>query len=154
MGKHNAQPVADIRYSAQKGVRIRFQHVQIYSVGRPMLASGTGWMPSVDLYETRDDVVLEINLAGIPADQVHVQFSATTVRISGSRDGRPAAAVRCYHILEIERGVFARELDLPVPVDPHTVDATFNHGLLVVRAAKQMGGQAHGCSSGTMEGWE
>lgn len=143
-----------IRSAAPKGVRVRYQHIQFYSAGRPLLAAGTGWMPPVDLYETRDMVVLEVNLAGIPVEQVHVQFSPTVVRISGSRDGQSESGIRCYHILEIERGAFARVLDLPVPVDPHSANAEFNHGLLVVRVAKQLGGHAHGCTSGTMEGWE
>jgi HSP20 family protein len=120
-----------------------------------MLASGPAWIPALDLYETNDDFVLEVNLGGIAPEEVHVQVEGRLLRFWGERPDASGSGVRCYHAMEIERGSFDRTIEFPVLVDPHTTKVVFRDGLLVLHIKKIEGGGLHGCfSADSMEGLE
>jgi HSP20 family protein len=141
--------------SPQRGPQIRYHYFHYYGLGHPWLATGAGWVPPVDVFETDEEFVLEVNLAGIEPEQVHVEFRGTTIMLSGERLEHDASALRCYHVIEIERGPFTRAVELPVPVDPATARAESGHGMLVLRVGKIKEGHAHGCSrADSMEGLE
>jgi HSP20 family protein len=139
----------------RRGSQIRFHYFHYYGASHPWLTAGSGWAPPADLFETDDEFVLEINLAGIDPNDVHVEIRGNAIVVSGERSEQDSSAVRCYHIMEIERGPFIRAMELPVPVDPSSARAEAHHGLLVVHVHKQQGVNIHGCySADSMEGLE
>jgi HSP20 family protein len=141
--------------SQRRGTHFHYHYLQYYGHGHPWLATGAGWVPSVDVYETDDEFTLEVNLAGIKPEQVHLEIRGNIVLLSGERPESDASTVRCYYLIEIERGQFARTVELPVSVDPATARAESHDGMLVVRVGKIKGGHAHGCSSAdSLEGLE
>jgi HSP20 family molecular chaperone IbpA len=137
------------------GSHVRYRFFHFYHGTPHVLPPGSGWAPPMDLYETEDEVVLEVNLSGIDPDEVQVRFESNRLIISGQRNESRETSMRCYHVMEIERGSFARTIELPSPVDARTTRAVSEHGLLIVRVAKQPGGQTHGCyPADSMEGFE
>ena len=141
--------------SPRRGMQIRYHYFHYYGLGHPWLATGAGWMPPLDVYEADDEFTVEVNLAGIEPEQVHLEFRGNIIMLSGVRPESDASTARCYHVIEIERGPFARTVELPVPVDPASARAESHHGMLVVRVSKIKGGDAHGCSStDSLEGLE
>ena len=137
-------PVAEVRVTGRTThVRFHFHHIHVSN--RPTLGMGTPqWIPAVDLYETDDEVIFEVELGGVTSDDVRVQITGRTVCLSGSRHPRAESPVTAFHVMEIERGEFLRTVELPALVEPDTVRAKFTDGLLVVRACKR-GGAMHGC---------
>jgi HSP20 family protein len=141
--------------SPRRGGGIRYHLFHYYGLGHPFLATGTGWMPPLDVYETDEEFALEINLAGVEPEQVHLEIRGNTILLSGERGETGVAGVRDYHVIEIERGPFARIVELPVPVDSASARAESRHGMLIVRVRKLKGQQIYGGSSAeTMEGLE
>ena len=125
---------------------IRFHFHQLTVSSRPALGAGTPhWVPPIDLYDTADEIVLEIGLAGVGSDEMSIEFSGRAVQITGHRRDAAETGRRNYHVMEIERGRFSRTIELPCPVEPSTVRATYTDGLLVVRALKRRG-TIHGCN--------
>ena len=55
---------------------------------------GTGmtvtWEPPVDIYETDDALVLEVELPGVSTDAISVELHEHTLRLSGERTREPA----------------------------------------------------------------
>jgi HSP20 family protein len=146
---------SDLTCQPHRGRQIRFHVVQVYGGSRPVPAAGTGWVPPLDVYETNDAYVIEVNLGGVEPDEVQLEFHDHVLHISGTRSEQGEPGMRCYHILEIERGNFARTLELPTTVEPRTVEAEFHHGLIVITVAKRKSGYIHGCdSAGSLEGLE
>ncbi len=141
MNGGNQDTSSVIRVSmAGRTTHIRFHFQQVYVSTRPALGTGLPhWVPPVDLYETENEVVLEVDLGGVSSEEVQVQFHAGCVTLSGTRRDRAESTVVAFHVIEIERGEFSREIDLPVPVDPSTVQAEYRDGLLVLRARKSRG---------------
>ena len=144
-----------IQFAGKRGTHSHYHFFQFYSSQHAVLTAGTGWIPPVDLYETAGEFVLEVNLGGIAPEQVHLTFEGNLLHIAGQRDELGEPGVRCYHVMEIERGAFARTLELPAAVDPQSAQAVFHDGLLVLHVKKKESGQIHGCfSADSMEGFE
>lgn len=141
--------------ASRRGSQIRFHYFHYYGTSHPWLTSGSGWIPQADLFETDGEFILEINIAGIDPNNVHVEIRGNSVIITGERPEQDTAAVRCYHVMEIERGPFNRVMELPVLVDPSSAQAEARHGILVVKIRKHPDANIHGCSSAdSMEGLE
>ena len=154
--RHLARPSSlDIECAPKKNAHAQYRYFQFYASQHAVLTAGSGWAPPVDLYETPTEFVLEANLGGISHQQVQVTFEGNQCRIAGQREERGEPGVRCYHVMEIERGNFSRTLELPVPVDADTARADYQDGYLVLRVKKKAGGEIHGCfSADSMEGFE
>jgi HSP20 family molecular chaperone IbpA len=145
----------EITVTSRKTTSIHYRIMHFYSGTRPALASGAGWVPPADLYDTQDEVIVEMNLGGVEEDDVRIQVDSNLLTISGQRAEIGASGMRCYHVMEIERGSFERVIELPALVDAETARASFHHGLLVIHLAKQPGGPMGGCfSADSMEGLE
>ncbi len=134
---------------------IRFHFHQVSVSTRSSLAAATPhWVPPIDLYETDNELVLEVSLAGVPTEDVQLQITARKAVLTGTRNNTTDAGIRSYFVMEIERGRFSRSIDLPVPIEPQTVQAAYSAGLLTVRACKRSGSM-HGCRQAkTREGLE
>jgi HSP20 family protein len=95
------------------------------------------WRPQIDIYETREEIVILAEIAGVPRDEIHLEIGPRTVKISGTREGGPREGNARYRLAEIPCGRFERTLSLPVPIDTQTAAAVFRNGLLEIRLAKR-----------------
>jgi HSP20 family protein len=98
-------------------------------------ASGT-WMPSMDVFETEDKIVAEIELPGIDPDRVDVSVEDSTLTVSGSREFTSEVKDENVHRLERRYGAFTRAITLPQTADTEKVEARFDKGVLRVEVPK------------------
>lgn len=132
--------------------RIIIRYVSHFQTSQPaMLAAEAAWTPPIDVYETSTWVIVEVCLAGVDPESVHLEYSNRALHLSGKRGDYGVEKPRGYYVLEIERGPFARSIQLPAPVDPERVEATFKHGMLVVRLPKRSGQIIPACSKADFE---
>jgi HSP20 family protein len=104
--------------------------------GRPVgFVASPKWKPPTDIYETADEIVFHMDIAGMHADDFSVEFVDGIITISGERTPRREGK-RHYHAMEVQIGPFERRFRLPVPVDPTSIRAAYEHGFLEVRLAK------------------
>jgi HSP20 family protein len=94
----------------------------------------------VDVIEANEEYIIEASLTGIRPENVQVTAQGSTVTIRVGRKG---------HIKREEEGTYLRRerferpmpemtrtIALPSEVDPERVSATYEHGVLTVRVAK------------------
>ncbi|HJU57639.1 MAG TPA: Hsp20/alpha crystallin family protein [Actinomycetota bacterium] len=98
-------------------------------------ASGN-WMPSMDVFETEDKIVTEIELPGIDPDQVDVSVEDSTLTVTGSREYTDEMKDENVHRVERRYGAFARAITLPQTADTEKVEARFDKGVLRVEVPK------------------
>ena len=100
------------------------------------------WLPKTDVYETEDDLIVRVEVAGIERESLNVSLSADrrVLSVRGTRmeqhiDGRRKSR---YHQLEVYFGPFERDVLLPTDlnVDADQVSATYREGFLVVTLPK------------------
>jgi HSP20 family protein len=106
--------------------------VLLYGAASPRThRRGTVWVPPIDVYETEDNLVIQVEIAGVQPADFAVSLHERRLIISGTRvDGGPAA--RAYHQLEVHFGEFRAEIDLPVAVEAARADAQYTDGFLRV----------------------
>src|SRR5256885_15748837 len=108
--------------------------------GRP-LATATGtesrvWMPVVDMYETKDDLILRFELPGVSEKDVSLSITDDVLTVKGERSfDQESKDDHAYHV-ERAYGKFERSVELPVPVQVDRAKATYRDGVLEVRLPK------------------
>ena len=109
---------------------------------------GTGvtdaWEPAVDIYETDDALVLEVELPGVSRDAISVELHEHTLRLSGERTREPAVKGGQYRREEGRYGTFQRVFRLPTIVDQGKVQATHKNGVLALRLPKREAARRQG----------
>jgi HSP20 family protein len=87
------------------------------------------WVPPTDVYETEDQIVVQVEIAGTRQSDLSVSLHDRRLTITGARvDQGPRH--RAYHQLQVRYGDFRSEVDLPVPIDEAHIDAEYSDGLL------------------------
>jgi HSP20 family protein len=94
------------------------------------------WMPAMDLVESGDHFVLRADLPGLSEEDVKIELEDATLTISGERAAEHESKDEGYYRLERAFGSFARTLQLPKGIDPESVSASFDRGVLEVRIPK------------------
>jgi HSP20 family protein len=102
---------------------------------------GTGmsvtWEPPIDIYETDDVLVFEVELPGVSTDAISVELHEHTLRLSGERTREPALKGGQYQREEGRYAPFQRAFRLPTIVDQGKVQARYNNGVLALRLPKR-----------------
>jgi HSP20 family protein len=94
------------------------------------------WIPAMDLVEEGEHFVLRADLPGVKDDDINVELEDNVLTISGERRSEHEERKEGYHRIERAAGRFARSLTLPDGVDPESVDAKFENGVLTVQIPK------------------
>ncbi len=106
--------------------------------GRPLRA-GTGdrvWAPVVDVYETKDELVVSAELPGVNEKEVQVSITGDVLTIKGERSQEREMKEENSYRLEWFFGKFERNVPLPIPVESGKVKATYKNGVLEIRLPK------------------
>jgi HSP20 family protein len=93
------------------------------------------YQPVVDVYETNDSLVFEVDLPGISPDDVLVKVYDDIVIIEGVKRERRGER-RNYLCMERKFAGFRRILTMPIRVDAAAGKASYSEGVLMVRFPK------------------
>ena len=94
------------------------------------------FMPAIDMYEEKDAVVVETELAGIDPEQVSVAIENDTLIIKGQSEKKTEVDDKNYYRKEIRRGSFFRSIQLPAHVQGDKANATAEDGVLKISIPK------------------
>lgn len=94
------------------------------------------WAPPVDMYETKDEVLVTVEVPGVNEKDVHLSITGDLLTIKGER--AQGHEVKEDSVFRTERwyGRFERTLPLPMPVQADKVKATYRDGVLTVKLPK------------------
>ena len=90
---------------------------------------------SVDVYQTRDELVIQSAIAGVKAGDLDISIEGDMVTVRGKR-GKPNQEDGDYFTQECYWGQFSREIILPAEIDPNRAKATMKDGVLIIRMPK------------------
>ncbi len=94
------------------------------------------WAPPADVYETRDDLVVTVELPGVKEKDVHLSIMGDVLTLKGERPAAREVKEENYHRIERWSGPFERQIQLPIPVQADRVRATYRDGILEIRLPK------------------
>ena len=97
------------------------------------------WAPPVDMYETKNEVVVAVELPGLNEKDIRVSITGDLLTIQGERQWSDEAREAGHYRQERWFGKFERTLSLPIPVEAGQVKATYRDGVLTVKLPKTEG---------------
>jgi HSP20 family protein len=92
------------------------------------------WSPPIDLEETDDAYVAELDVPGVKKDDIDVEVSGDQVRVHGEVKERERVGVLRRQTRRT--GSFDFAFTLPSEVDPDRIDASLADGVLTIQAPK------------------
>ncbi len=95
------------------------------------------WAPSVDIFETENELLLKADLPGVEMKDIDIQLENGTLALRGERKFENETKEGGYHRVERSYGSFARFFTLPDTVDTDSVKADYKNGVLTVRLPKK-----------------
>ena len=118
------------------------------------------WAPSVDIYENKDQIVLEAELPGMKQEDFDLSIENNVITLRGERKFEKTDETDNYHRVERSYGAFTRSFTLPPTVSAEGATAEYNNGVLRVTLPKreetkarriQVSGTDSGASQKTIE---
>ena len=97
--------------------------------------SGRLWYPAADVYSTEDGWLVKVELAGVSAEDIHIDVQGNQLYIAGSRKDRSCAAGMSYQ-MEITYSSFEKTLKFPASIEGAKVEHNFENGLLIIHLKK------------------
>ena len=150
-------PFRDLR-TLQEEVNRLFSTNLTRAFGDEGIARGA-WAPSVDIYENKDQIVLEAELPGMKQDDFDLSIENNVITLRGERKFEKTEDTDNYHRVERSYGAFTRSFTLPQTVSAEGATAEYNNGVLRVTLPKreetkarriQVSGTGSGTSSKTI----
>jgi HSP20 family protein len=129
MTDHGGSPFLDF----QRQVEEAFDKL-IYR--RWAIPAPAAWRPRLDLYDTRDAYVIEVDLSGVPPERVEIRLAGRELTIAGTRAATDLEGALVSH-RERECGSFRRSLTLPHAIAPERAQAEYRHGTIRIRPIKE-----------------
>ncbi|MDP2708696.1 MAG: Hsp20/alpha crystallin family protein [bacterium] len=109
---------------------------KMFSDFMPARTDMTGYMPAVDVYQDKDNVYVETQLAGIDPDKVDISIENDVLTIKGESEKKSEVEDKNYYRKEIRRGSFYRSVPLPSHVIGEKASAEAVNGILKISAPK------------------
>jgi len=91
---------------------------------------------AVDVYETKEKLVVKGRVAGVNKSDLDVSISDNTLTIRGTLSAGEEDGVENYFLQECYWGEFSRQIVLPVPVKEDEIEAVLKDGVLTISFAK------------------
>lgn len=96
----------------------------------------SSWLPSVDVYDGKEEVVLKADLPGVTPADVAVELDENVLTIRGERKSDHRPDEERFYRVERPTGSFERSIALPTGVLADRIEASFEDGILTVRVPK------------------
>lgn len=102
----------------------------------PMLRGGDSFVPAIDMYEDKENVIVETQLAGIDPEKVEISIENDILVIKGESEKKSEVEEKNYYRKEIHRGAFYRSVQLPAHVTGDKAEAVAEGGVLKITVPK------------------
>lgn len=90
------------------------------------------WTPAVDIYETKDAIMVNVEAPGMSRDQFTVEVQDDVLTLKGERPFEKDVSREHYHRIERAYGRFRRSFVLSTPINTDGITATYKDGVLEI----------------------
>jgi HSP20 family protein len=99
--------------------------------------SHQGFVPSLDVYQDKDTVIVETPLPGVDPNKVNISIENDVLTIEGSSEKKSEVEEKDYYRKEVRTGSFHRAVALPTSVDGEKASAEYKNGILKISIPKE-----------------
>jgi HSP20 family protein len=108
-------------------------------LGRPLMRTEWSegvWNPSVDISETKDNVLIKAEMPGLNKEDVKISMQDNMLTLTGEKKQEKEEKETNYHRVERSYGAFSRSFSLPTSVKNDKIRATYKDGILSITLPK------------------
>lgn len=109
---------------------------EFFEGGRWPTMRGHGFPLAMDVYEDKDNIVVEAPIAGVRPEDVNVEVEDNVLTVSGAVEHKTEVDEKNYYRKEVRSGSFYRAVVLPKAVRGDQASAAYEHGVLKVKIPK------------------
>ncbi len=95
------------------------------------------WVPPVDIYETPDNLVINVELPGLGPGDVILELKDNRLTLAGKRKFPSETSRENYLMAERAHGSFRRSFSMSNNIDGEKITAKFSNGILEINLAKK-----------------
>ncbi len=121
-----------------KETQLRMEKIfkRFFSESFPFSEKGE-WLPACDVYETEDDIIILMEIAGIEKKNLKITLEGNYLNIKGLRnDPSKVDGRRNYYSMELNFGPFQRLVFIPCSVKVEGVRVDYEQGFLKISLPK------------------
>lgn len=122
-------------YTLQNRLNSLFQEMSRGNEDETLASSA--FVPPVDIYEDANHVVLKLEVPGMKQEDFDIQMESQTLTVRGERKFEKETKEENYHRVERRYGSFSRAFSLPNTIDPSSVKAHYDAGVLTIELGKR-----------------
>ncbi len=130
---NSAWPALDHLTTLQEEINRLFEFPSNHGHGSEIFNT---WAPALDLFETKEHLVVKAELPGMKKEDIEISLQDGTLTVSGERKGESKTVEGDTSRSERFFGRFQRSLALPRKVESGKVKATYKDGILTVTLPK------------------
>ena len=93
---------------------------------------GGEWLPSLDVAETKNEIVVKAEVPGLEPKDIDISLSDGLLTIKGEKKQEREEKEENYHLVERSYGSFARSIRLPNEVQSDKINASYKNGVLKI----------------------
>jgi len=93
-------------------------------------------LPAVDIYETSDEFVVELEVPGYEEKELTIEVSNHMLTVKGGHEETKEGKEKAFLLHERLEREFERRFELPTTVNSEKLTATFKKGVLELHAPK------------------
>jgi len=93
---------------------------------------GTEWFPSLDVSETKNELVVKAEIPGMDSKDIDISLSDGMLTIRGEKKYEKEEKEENYHFIERSYGTFSRSVSLPRDLKHDKISASYKDGVLRV----------------------
>ena len=90
----------------------------------------------IDMYQTKDEVVLKATLPGVKPEEVDTTITGDTLTIKGEHREEKETKEEDYLYKEHRYGAFSRSVTVPMQIESDKAEAVFENGILTLTIPK------------------
>ena len=99
---------------------------------------GTTWLkPSLDVASDDKEYSVKVELPGIDASDITIEYSSDTLKIKGEKRQEKEEKEKDFYRVERSYGSFQRILDIPEDADSDNITSNYKDGILTVLIPKK-----------------
>ena len=121
-------------------IREKMNHLYeeaVISRGEDKDLVSSSWTPTVDIFETENELVLSAEVPGINEKDIEIKIEDNTLTLRGERKFEKESKEENYHRIERAYGSFFRSFSLPLYINQDTIKAEHLNGVLKIIMPKK-----------------
>jgi HSP20 family protein len=99
--------------------------------------STAAFVPPVDVYEDEHKIVLKLEVPGMQESDLDIQLENNVLTVKGERKFEKEEKEENFHRIERRYGSFYRSFTIPNTVNPESVKASYEAGILKIALEKR-----------------